>query len=56
MFTTITEILQTGEDIERYGLWATYAVMRGYGQSRKRTLWVMWVATRTNAHRIKFRM
>ncbi len=59
---TMTEILQVGEDIERYGLWATYAVMRGdwqdprYGQGRAQALWLLWVASRTNAYRLKFRM
>ena len=53
---TITENLQIGEDIERYGYWATYAMLRGYGETRPRALWMIWVAGRTNAYRIKFRM
>jgi hypothetical protein len=53
---TMTEILQVGEDIERYGYWATYAVMRGYGTGMAQALWLLWVARCAANHRLKFRM
>ncbi len=59
---TMTEILQVGEDIEKYGYWATYAVMRGdwqdprYGTGMAQALWLLWVARCAANHRLKFRM
>lgn len=56
LLITLTQILETADDLARYGLWAVYATLREQGQPRGRALWLIWVASRCASHRIKFRM
>ena len=56
LLITMTQILETADELDRYGFWAVYAVLREQGQPRGRALWLIWVAVRTDTHRIKFRM
>ena len=56
LLITMTQILETADELDRYGFWAVYAVLREQGQPRGRALWLIWVAMRTDTHRIKFRM